>query len=95
MTDLNQFRQFYQLADQLIEGSSKDDIAETAKLLALNLAHYQSKFGEIPLDEVLTVLNVVTPNDEQAVLLSSGMEILVGVLGMVRLGPLNDPEPIH
>lgn len=41
------------------------------------------------------MLNVITPNEEQAMLLGSGMEILVGVLGMIRFGQLNDPEPIH
>jgi hypothetical protein len=29
------------LADALIEKSSKDELAECARLLALNLAHYQ------------------------------------------------------
>lgn len=40
MSDLSKFQQYYNLADQLIEKSSKEDIAETARLLALNVAHY-------------------------------------------------------
>ena len=44
MPDLLTFQQYYKLADQLIEKSSKEDIAECAKLLALNIAHYQSKY---------------------------------------------------
>ena len=43
MSDLSTFKHYNKLADQLIEAVSKDDIAECARLLALNVAHYQSK----------------------------------------------------
>ena len=86
MTDLLEFQQYYTLADRLIEDASKDQLAECARLLALNLAHYQGKFGEMPLEETLAVLGATQPNDEQAVLLRDGMEILVGVLGSVLSG---------
>lgn len=38
MSDLTTFGQYLKLADQLIEKSSKDEIVEYARLLALNLA---------------------------------------------------------
>ena len=81
MADLSNFQQYYRLADWLIEEASKEQLAECARLLACNLAHYQGKFGEIPLDETLTILDATELNDEQAALLRDGMEILVGVLG--------------
>ena len=86
MSDLVNFQQYYNLADQLIEKSCKEEIAECAKLLALNVAHYQSKFGELPMEEKLAMLNLNYPNDEQLRLVTSGMEILVGVLGNVIAG---------
>lgn len=86
MSDFATFKQFYNLADQLIEKSSKDDIAETARLLAMNLAHYQAKYGELPLDETLAMIGITKPNDEQVKMLADGMEILVGVLGGVVMG---------
>jgi hypothetical protein len=96
MADMTLFRQYIDLADQMIANSTKDDIAETARLLAMNLAHYQSKFGDMPLEETLAVLNVDRPNESQLHLLVSGMENLVGVLGMVREGGLGDDvEVIH
>ena len=58
MSDLSKFQQYYNLADHLIEKSSKEDIAETARLLALNVAHYQSKYGELPLDETLAMISM-------------------------------------
>lgn len=86
MSDLSMFEQYYNLADQLIEKVSKEDLAECARLLALNVAHYQSKYGELPLDETLAMIGMIEPNDEQAELATQGMEIFVGVLGSVVSG---------
>lgn len=86
MVDLLGFQQYYRLADALIENASKEQLAECARLLALNLAHYQGKYGEIPLEDILAVLGATEPNDEQAALLRDGMEILAGLLGNVLSG---------
>ena len=86
MSDISTFEHYYKLADKLIEQSSKEQLAECARLLALNLAHHQARHGEIPLDETLALLDSTIPNDEQLHLLSSGMENLVGVLGNVCSG---------
>lgn len=86
MADLSRFQQYYKLADVLIEQSSKEQLAECARLLALNLAHYQSLYGDMPLEDTRAVLGATEPNDEQAVLLTDGLEILVGLLGGVLSG---------
>ena len=86
MSDLKTFATYYTLADRLIEKVSKEDLAETARLLALNIAHYQSRFGELPLSETLAMLGTAKPNDEQIELLNNGMEIFVGVLGNLISG---------
>lgn len=86
MSDLKSFATYYTLADKLIDKVTKDDLAETARLLSLNIAHYRSKYGELPLDETLSMLGMAQPNDEQLEILCDGMEILVGVLGNVVSG---------
>lgn len=86
MADLTTFAQYYKLADQLIEKVSKEDLTECARLMALNVAHYQSKYGELPLDETLAMINMDNPNEEQLQLMTDGMEIFVGVLGNVVVG---------
>ena len=86
MSDLSTLKQYYKLADQLIEKVSKDDLAQCARLLALNVAHYQSKYGELPLDEKLAMIGMTKPNEEQIQLLINGTEIFVGVLGNVVAG---------
>ena len=86
MADLSSFQQYYKLADVLIEQASKEQLSECARLLALNLAHYQGLYGEVPLGETLAILDASEPSDEQSKLLAGGMEILVGVLGNVLSG---------
>lgn len=86
MSDLSTFQQYYKLADRLIEKVSKDDLAETARLLALNIAHYQMRYGALPLEETLAMIGMDKPNEEQTELLTNGMEIFVGVLGNVVSG---------
>jgi len=86
MSELSTFGQYYKLADLLIEKSTKEDVAECARLLALNLAHYQSKYGELPLDETLAMIGMIEPNAEQLQLMAAGMEVFVGVLGNVVSG---------
>jgi hypothetical protein len=86
MADQSDLQQYYRLADILIEQAGKEQLAQCARLLALNLAQYQGKFGEMALEDTLAILDATEPNDEQVVLLADGMEILVGVLGGVLSG---------
>jgi hypothetical protein len=86
MSDLSTLAEYNKIADLLIEKVSKEDIAECASLLAMNLAHYQSKYGELPLEEKLAMINMDKPNEEQIQLMTDGMEILVGILSNVVVG---------
>lgn len=86
MVDLETFERYYKLSDMLIEQSTKEQLAESARLLALNVAHYQIKYGEIPLDETLAMVGAAEPNEAQLKLLVRGMENLVGVLGNIISG---------
>lgn len=51
-----------------------------------NLAHYELRYGELPLDETLAALSAAEPNAAQAKMLTRGMENLVGLLGNVMSG---------
>ena len=65
MADLSTFKQYYELADVLIEKATKEQLAECARLLALNVAHHKARHGEIPLDETLGLVGMDEPNDDQ------------------------------
>jgi hypothetical protein len=81
MVDMTRFNQYLTLADQLLSVSSKEEIAECARLLAINVAHYQSVYGDLTLDATLNAAYADQPNQAQIDLMTSGMETLVGVLG--------------
>lgn len=83
MVDLSTFEQYYKLADMLIEKATKEQVAECGRLLALNLAHYQSLHGEIPLENTLAMVDLAEPSEAQVKLLTDGMQNFVGVLGTV------------
>ena len=86
MADLATFEQYYQLADTLIEQSTKEQLAESVRLLALNVAHHKIRHGEIAPDETLPTNGAVEPSSDQLKLLVRGMENLVGVLRIITSG---------
>lgn len=83
MPDLQKLQQYMTLVDQLLEVSEKEDIAECARLLAMNVAHYKKRYGELPLEDQLSMHPTDEINDEQAALVIDGMETLAGMLGTV------------
>ena len=93
MDKLEDFRTFYELANRLIEESSKEDVAEAARLLAMNVAHYQQKFGALELKNFAEMLRADAIDARTAALLSGGMQNLVGALGQV-LG-MDDGGEVH
>ena len=83
MSDLEVFDAYDQLADQLVGGATKEQVAEAARLLAMNLAHYQLKYGDLPIGDFEAMIRAQVPDEEMQAILSRGMESLVGVLGLV------------
>jgi hypothetical protein len=86
MTDLTKFRQYKEIADQLVEIADKEQLAECARLLAMNVAHYEMKYGAMLLEEILATTQSGKPNKQQAELMAKGTETLVGMLGNVMQG---------
>lgn len=83
----SQLEQYMVLVDRLVQMADKDDLAECAKLLAMNLTHYEMKYGEMPLQDRLAMTYVADElNDQQNELVTRGMETMVRVLGSVIQG---------
>lgn len=93
LTDMQRFNQYLTLADQLASVATKEDLAECARLLAINIAHYESVYGALPLDETLEMAYSDKPNQPQIDLMTRGMETMVGVLGGIVQG--FDENPHH
>lgn len=79
-TEFERFAAYLKIADKMIEQASKDDIADTARVLALHLAHYRAQHGEIPLKKSFELLLTETLSDEQAGELADGFEVLIAVM---------------
>ena len=83
------------LADQIIDTATKAQLAGTARLLALNLAHYQIRFGEIPLANFQQLMETQEIDNETAHLVATGMENLIGVLGLLSTQDDAANDPAH
>jgi hypothetical protein len=92
--DFKEFKEYYSLSAKLIKEISKEDLAEVARVLALQLADYQHRFGKIPDRDLLSLLGVAEISTEQAKLLRNGMEILVGHLGNM-MSDQEEDGPVH
>jgi hypothetical protein len=75
---------YMELADRLVATASKEQLAECARILALNVAHYASRYGELPIEEHLDLLHAEMLSNGQANPVQQGMETLVGTLGNLR-----------
>lgn len=93
MAHVEHLNEYLRLADQLVGIASKEDLAEALRLVAMNVAHYQSKYGELPLGETLEIAYTDEPNQAQLQLTADGMEVMIGVLGSIVQG--FEPQPSH
>ncbi|HEX8874124.1 MAG TPA: hypothetical protein VF780_05810 [Nitrosospira sp.] len=80
MRDNTALDQTYELAEILIRKATKEQLAECARLLAMNLAHHQINHGEIPVEATLSLLRVSEPTEAHLNMLMEGMLNLIGVL---------------
>lgn len=85
-----EFRAYWQLSEEMIAGATKEDIAEVARILAMQSAHYARKYGELGLPDLAHMLSATTLDDENIALLRDGTEALVGVLAIVTGGELDE-----
>lgn len=88
-----EFRAYWQLSEEMIAQATKEDLAETARILAMQAAHYARKHGEMQLPDLAHLLSMVTADEKSVELLRDGTEALVGVLSMVQGGELTNSDP--
>jgi len=89
-SDLDRFEHLYRLADRLLAEAEREVLAETARILAMNLAQYQAKYGELPADEYVSLVAVDHLTPQLAKTIADGMETLIGVLA--HLTGYADPD---
>jgi hypothetical protein len=77
------FAAYTRLADDLIEQASKEQLADVARLLALNIGWYHERYGDVPQEELLQLVRVENLGDDGKRLLLHGMQNLVSALAEV------------
>ena len=93
--DLSRFASYSRIADDLIVQSSKEDVAQCARILAFTLAQYELRFGELPRSKYIAMLELNNPIDaDMAEALTASMKHLVGVLGTL-LRDRDEPSESH
>ncbi len=93
MTSLEEFKDYYKRLDAMIAESTKEDLAECDRLLALNVAHYKAKYGELPLEEHQALLEADDIDEDLAKLLASRMLEMTMTLATVT-GRLEEYETL-
>ena len=83
------------MSEGLIANATKDDLAEAARILGMQAAHYARKCGELPIPDMTHLL--ASTSDEKSVgLLRDGTIALVGILGMVKgIGGADIDKSVH
>jgi hypothetical protein len=79
---MREFRAYWEIADRMIANATKEQVAETARILALQMAHYVRKYGELPLPDLQELLSAKVLDADKLQLLRDGTEALVGVLAV-------------
>jgi len=64
--DFDEFKSYCTLANQLIDAMDKEQVAECLRVMAVHLAEYQRRFGEIPRQDLLELAGATEVSDEQA-----------------------------
>ena len=81
--EVEDFVSYTRLAADLIEQASKDQLADVARLLALNIGWYHHRYGDVPQEELLKLVRVETLGEDGKCLLLHGMQNLVSALAEV------------
>ena len=78
--NFTKFATWLAASDALIEQAPREEVAEVARVLALHVAHYRQRYGDVSIEESLEMLRTETVSDEQAKVLAEGFGVLVEVL---------------
>jgi hypothetical protein len=90
-----EFRTYWQLSEDLVADATKEDLAEVARILSMQAAHYARKFGELPIPD-MTHLLTNTADEASVALLRDGTIAFVGILGMVKgVYGVDIDKPVH
>ena len=75
---------FIKLTDRMIGEASKDAIVNAARMLAVQVGHYQRKFAALPMEDAIALLKTETLSEDQAGWVADGLENLAVAIAFVK-----------
>jgi hypothetical protein len=81
MPDFSRVEQYMAVADKLVLLAKKEELAECSRILAMILAHYKMKYGELPQDDGMFMADLGELSEQQVELVIEGMENACGSVG--------------
>ena len=94
MEDWEEIAAYNPLADRLIAAATKEQVAEVARLLALNIGWYHARHGDVPQEVLLSLLQGRGRDAQTLELMRHGLQNLVSALAEVT-GLADEDEAVH
>lgn len=82
LPDLTAYKAYERLLDKMTRNASKAEVAYCARLLAMNLAHYRIKYGELPLGNIEALIDADVLDEETVQILEKSAESMVATLAL-------------
>jgi len=79
MSAFDEFKAYWAVAEEMIAKAIKEQVAEVARVLALQAAAYTRKFGDLPLEDPLAYLKATNADAARFMVGENGGK-MVGVL---------------
>src|SRR5688572_5452754 len=92
--EFDRLAQFLKLTDPMIEDATRDQLVDALNLMATQVGHYQRKYGALPLDEAIDLLEAQTLTNEQAGWIADGLENMAVAIATVT-GDDESPVQSH
>ena len=89
LTAYGRLTELTRLVERMTNEASKGAMIAVARLLAIQLGQYQKKFGPLPLEDAIELLESKTLGEEQAAQVADGLENLAVAIASVR----DDEQP--
>ena len=84
LTGYGRLAELTKLTDRMTAEASKEAIIAAARLLALQVGQYQRKFGALPLEDAMELLETKSLGEAQAGWVADGLENLAGAVASVK-----------
>ena len=84
LTGYGRLAEFIKLTDRMIDEASKDAIVNAARMLAVQVGHYQREFGTLPMEDAIELLETETLSEDQAGWVADGLENLAVAIASVK-----------